>query len=131
MISWIWSHQCSSVSVGERPVIADQYFYSTPFLLIHLSSSNTGSSLEACSFYFTPACLSHLRLFLCIFSSDILLNPASNKSFFGSSVTFRYGHGFEMFCLASDSARMVVASACKVSVIRHFYSILRYFKMAA
>lgn len=27
---------------------------------------------------------------------------------------YRYGHGFEMFCLASDSARTVVASACKV-----------------
>lgn len=26
----------------------------------------------------------------------------------------RYGHGFEMFCLASDAARTVVASACKV-----------------
>lgn len=35
-----------------------------------------------------------------------------------SSVSSRYGHGFEMFCLASDSARTVVASACKVSVIR-------------
>lgn len=33
-------------------------------------------------------------------------------------VISRYGHGFEMFCLASDSARTVVASACKVSVIR-------------
>lgn len=33
-------------------------------------------------------------------------------------VICRYGHGFEMFCLASDSARTVVASACKVSVIR-------------
>lgn len=33
-------------------------------------------------------------------------------------VIFRYGHGFEMFCLASDSARTVVASACKVSAIR-------------
>lgn len=30
----------------------------------------------------------------------------------------RYGHGFEMFCLASDSSRTVVASACKVSVRR-------------
>uniref|UniRef100_A0A3Q4BW09 Elongator complex protein 2 n=1 Tax=Mola mola TaxID=94237 RepID=A0A3Q4BW09_MOLML len=30
-----------------------------------------------------------------------------------------YGHGFEMFCLASDSARMVVASACKASKVEH------------
>lgn len=29
----------------------------------------------------------------------------------------RYGHGFEMFCLASDSTRTVVASACKVSAM--------------
>lgn len=39
-------------------------------------------------------------------------------SFFFVGVISRYGHGFEMFCLASDSARTVVASACKVSVIR-------------
>ncbi|XP_061752984.1 elongator complex protein 2 isoform X2 [Nerophis ophidion] len=30
-----------------------------------------------------------------------------------------YGHGFEMFCLASDSARTVVASACKASKAEH------------
>ncbi|KAF1381537.1 hypothetical protein PFLUV_G00155020 [Perca fluviatilis] len=30
-----------------------------------------------------------------------------------------YGHGFEMFCLASDSARAVVASACKASKAEH------------
>ncbi|XP_059365685.1 elongator complex protein 2 isoform X1 [Carassius carassius] len=30
-----------------------------------------------------------------------------------------YGHGFEMFCLASDSARTVVASACKASKPEH------------
>ncbi|KAM3596864.1 uncharacterized protein V6R79_021827 [Siganus canaliculatus] len=30
-----------------------------------------------------------------------------------------YGHGFEMFCLASDSARTVVASACKASKTEH------------
>ncbi|XP_035476834.2 elongator complex protein 2 [Scophthalmus maximus] len=30
-----------------------------------------------------------------------------------------YGHGFEMFCLASDSARTVVASACKASKVEH------------
>uniref|UniRef100_A0A674DGQ7 Elongator complex protein 2 n=1 Tax=Salmo trutta TaxID=8032 RepID=A0A674DGQ7_SALTR len=30
-----------------------------------------------------------------------------------------YGHGFEMFCLASDSGRMVVASACKASKAEH------------
>uniref|UniRef100_A0A3Q3JV70 Elongator complex protein 2 n=1 Tax=Monopterus albus TaxID=43700 RepID=A0A3Q3JV70_MONAL len=30
-----------------------------------------------------------------------------------------YGHGFEMFCLASDSSRMVVASACKASKSEH------------
>ncbi|XP_075995702.1 elongator complex protein 2 isoform X2 [Genypterus blacodes] len=30
-----------------------------------------------------------------------------------------YGHGFEMFCLASDSARTVVASACKASKADH------------
>ncbi|KAG7245000.1 hypothetical protein INR49_023566 [Caranx melampygus] len=30
-----------------------------------------------------------------------------------------YGHGFEMFCLASDSARTVVASACKASKSEH------------
>uniref|UniRef100_W5K7J8 Elongator complex protein 2 n=1 Tax=Astyanax mexicanus TaxID=7994 RepID=W5K7J8_ASTMX len=31
----------------------------------------------------------------------------------------KYGHGFEMFCLASDSARTVVASACKASKAEH------------
>lgn len=31
------------------------------------------------------------------------------------SFVSRYGHGFEMFCLASDSTRTLVASACKVS----------------
>uniref|UniRef100_A0A3Q0SE02 Elongator complex protein 2 n=1 Tax=Amphilophus citrinellus TaxID=61819 RepID=A0A3Q0SE02_AMPCI len=31
----------------------------------------------------------------------------------------RYGHGFEMFCLASDSTRTVVASACKASKAEH------------
>uniref|UniRef100_A0AAY4EPW4 Elongator complex protein 2 n=1 Tax=Denticeps clupeoides TaxID=299321 RepID=A0AAY4EPW4_9TELE len=30
-----------------------------------------------------------------------------------------YGHGFEMFCLASDSTRTVVASACKASKAEH------------
>ncbi|KAI3358521.1 hypothetical protein L3Q82_014947, partial [Scortum barcoo] len=30
-----------------------------------------------------------------------------------------YGHGFEMFCLSSDSARTVVASACKASKPEH------------
>uniref|UniRef100_A0A8C2IZN4 Elongator complex protein 2 n=1 Tax=Cyprinus carpio TaxID=7962 RepID=A0A8C2IZN4_CYPCA len=30
-----------------------------------------------------------------------------------------YGHGFEMFCLASDSERTVVASACKASKSEH------------
>uniref|UniRef100_A0A7N8XC63 Elongator complex protein 2 n=1 Tax=Mastacembelus armatus TaxID=205130 RepID=A0A7N8XC63_9TELE len=30
-----------------------------------------------------------------------------------------YGHGFEMFCLASDSSRTVVASACKASKAEH------------
>ncbi|MCJ8746241.1 hypothetical protein PDJAM_G00139520 [Pangasius djambal] len=30
-----------------------------------------------------------------------------------------YGHGFEMFCLASDAARTVVASACKASKAEH------------
>ncbi|KAI4879565.1 hypothetical protein NFI96_012594 [Prochilodus magdalenae] len=30
-----------------------------------------------------------------------------------------YGHGFEMFCLASDPARTVVASACKASKAEH------------
>ncbi|CAB1320497.1 unnamed protein product [Coregonus sp. 'balchen'] len=30
-----------------------------------------------------------------------------------------YGHGFEMFCLASDSGRTVVASACKASKAEH------------
>lgn len=30
-----------------------------------------------------------------------------------------YGHGFEMFCLASDSLRTVVASACKASKVEH------------
>ncbi|XP_067267372.1 elongator complex protein 2 isoform X3 [Chanodichthys erythropterus] len=30
-----------------------------------------------------------------------------------------YGHGFEMFCLASDSAKTVVASACKASKPEH------------
>ncbi|XP_047461865.1 elongator complex protein 2 [Mugil cephalus] len=30
-----------------------------------------------------------------------------------------YGHGFEMFCLASDSLRTVVASACKASKAEH------------
>ncbi|KAM4631293.1 elongator complex protein 2 [Polymixia lowei] len=30
-----------------------------------------------------------------------------------------YGHGFEMFCLAADSARTVVASACKASKAEH------------
>ncbi|XP_017275350.1 elongator complex protein 2 [Kryptolebias marmoratus] len=30
-----------------------------------------------------------------------------------------YGHGFEMFCLASDSARTLVASACKASKAEH------------
>ncbi|XP_026856665.2 elongator complex protein 2 isoform X1 [Electrophorus electricus] len=30
-----------------------------------------------------------------------------------------YGHGFEMFCLASDSAGTVVASACKASKAEH------------
>uniref|UniRef100_A0A672SDK0 Elongator complex protein 2 n=1 Tax=Sinocyclocheilus grahami TaxID=75366 RepID=A0A672SDK0_SINGR len=30
-----------------------------------------------------------------------------------------YGHGFEMFCLASDSERTVVASACKASKPEH------------
>eukprot|EP00064_Thunnus_orientalis_P007824 superscaffoldBa00000890_g7846 len=35
------------------------------------------------------------------------------------SVSSRYGHGFEMFCLASDSARTVVASACKASKAEH------------
>uniref|UniRef100_A0A8C5HEP3 Elongator complex protein 2 n=1 Tax=Gouania willdenowi TaxID=441366 RepID=A0A8C5HEP3_GOUWI len=30
-----------------------------------------------------------------------------------------YGHGFEMFCLASDSQRTVVASACKASKAEH------------
>ncbi|KAG5842647.1 hypothetical protein ANANG_G00179830 [Anguilla anguilla] len=30
-----------------------------------------------------------------------------------------YGHGFEMFCLASDSRRTVVASACKASKAEH------------
>ncbi|XP_056335527.1 elongator complex protein 2 [Danio aesculapii] len=30
-----------------------------------------------------------------------------------------YGHGFEMFCLASDCARTVVASACKASKAEH------------
>ncbi|XP_034016686.1 elongator complex protein 2 [Thalassophryne amazonica] len=30
-----------------------------------------------------------------------------------------YGHSFEMFCLASDSARTVVASACKASKAEH------------
>uniref|UniRef100_A0A3P8VKF9 Elongator complex protein 2 n=1 Tax=Cynoglossus semilaevis TaxID=244447 RepID=A0A3P8VKF9_CYNSE len=30
-----------------------------------------------------------------------------------------YGHGFEMFCLASDSAKTVVASACKASKAEH------------
>uniref|UniRef100_A0A8C4I2U4 Elongator complex protein 2 n=1 Tax=Dicentrarchus labrax TaxID=13489 RepID=A0A8C4I2U4_DICLA len=30
-----------------------------------------------------------------------------------------YGHGFEMFCLASDSARTVLASACKASKAEH------------
>ncbi|KAF5899130.1 elongator complex protein 2 isoform X1, partial [Clarias magur] len=30
-----------------------------------------------------------------------------------------YGHGFEIFCLASDSARTVVASACKASKAEH------------
>uniref|UniRef100_A0A672SVS3 Elongator complex protein 2 n=1 Tax=Sinocyclocheilus grahami TaxID=75366 RepID=A0A672SVS3_SINGR len=30
-----------------------------------------------------------------------------------------YGHGFEMFCLASNSARTVVASACKASKPEH------------
>ncbi|CAL8398074.1 unnamed protein product [Gadus morhua 'NCC'] len=30
-----------------------------------------------------------------------------------------YGHGFEMYCLASDSANTVVASACKASKAEH------------
>uniref|UniRef100_A0A8C6PDX4 Elongator complex protein 2 n=1 Tax=Nothobranchius furzeri TaxID=105023 RepID=A0A8C6PDX4_NOTFU len=30
-----------------------------------------------------------------------------------------YGHGFEMFCLASDSTRTLVASACKASKAEH------------
>ncbi|XP_036372087.1 elongator complex protein 2 [Megalops cyprinoides] len=30
-----------------------------------------------------------------------------------------YGHGFEMFCLASNSAKTVVASACKASKAEH------------
>uniref|UniRef100_A0A3Q1ALS7 Elongator complex protein 2 n=1 Tax=Amphiprion ocellaris TaxID=80972 RepID=A0A3Q1ALS7_AMPOC len=30
-----------------------------------------------------------------------------------------YGHGFEMFCLVSDSTRTVVASACKASKAEH------------
>ncbi|XP_037549325.1 elongator complex protein 2 [Nematolebias whitei] len=30
-----------------------------------------------------------------------------------------YGHGFEVFCLASDSTRTVVASACKASKAEH------------
>ncbi|XP_060798762.1 elongator complex protein 2 isoform X2 [Neoarius graeffei] len=30
-----------------------------------------------------------------------------------------YGHGFEMFCLTSDAARTVVASACKASKAEH------------
>ncbi|KAM6900016.1 elongator complex protein 2 [Xenentodon cancila] len=30
-----------------------------------------------------------------------------------------YGHGFEIFCLASDSTRTVVASACKASKAEH------------
>ncbi|XP_029919923.1 elongator complex protein 2 isoform X2 [Myripristis murdjan] len=30
-----------------------------------------------------------------------------------------YGHGFEMFCLASDSTKTVVASACKASKAEH------------
>ncbi|XP_060915579.1 elongator complex protein 2 [Labrus mixtus] len=30
-----------------------------------------------------------------------------------------YGHGFEMFCLASDSCKTVVASACKASKAEH------------
>ncbi|KAM9823630.1 elongator complex protein 2 [Neosynchiropus ocellatus] len=30
-----------------------------------------------------------------------------------------YGHGFEMFCLASDRARTVVASACKATKAEH------------
>ncbi|XP_029022955.1 elongator complex protein 2 [Betta splendens] len=30
-----------------------------------------------------------------------------------------YGHGFEMFCLASDSSKTVVASACKASKAEH------------
>ncbi|XP_061903182.1 elongator complex protein 2 isoform X1 [Entelurus aequoreus] len=30
-----------------------------------------------------------------------------------------YGHGFEMYCLASDSARTAVASACKASKAEH------------
>ncbi|KAK5855175.1 hypothetical protein PBY51_005306 [Eleginops maclovinus] len=30
-----------------------------------------------------------------------------------------YGHGFEMFCLASDSGRALVASACKASKAEH------------
>eukprot|EP00066_Takifugu_rubripes_P017915 XP_011607181.1 PREDICTED: elongator complex protein 2 isoform X1 [Takifugu rubripes] len=35
-----------------------------------------------------------------------------------------YGHGFEMFCLASDSAGSVVASACKASKTEHAAVIL-------
>lgn len=37
----------------------------------------------------------------------------------------RYGHGFEMFCLASDGAT-VVASACKVGVVKTVRRLLDY-----
>lgn len=48
----------------------------------------------------------------------------SQLCFFFSPPT-RYGHGFEMFCLASDGAT-VVASACKVGVVKTVRRLLDY-----
>lgn len=75
------------------------------------ASCQTGSALFCCPPAINPSALqipSVLPRAQC---------PCWLESERSSSVSCRYGHGFEMFCLASDSARTVVASACKVGVM--------------
>ncbi|XP_027031416.2 elongator complex protein 2 isoform X2 [Tachysurus fulvidraco] len=59
-------------------------------------------------FYFQPLCLTEPP------PEDHLL-----QNTLWPEVQKLYGHGFEMFCLASDAARTVVASACKASKAEH------------
>lgn len=125
---------CSFLSV-----IAEKYFNFTSRQLMYLSASNTGSILKSLLGWhfgmteYSVYCQSGRSCFCCypsLFSCLSLRNHSaysfqslsSNLTvinfFFLTSVFSRYGHGFEMFCLASDNARTVVASACKVSAIR-------------